>query len=66
MTAWQREFEQWAPDINVVTYIGDLTSREIVSRIVPFIFDNHFGFVLSTLFICRSGNMNGALPVQKD
>lgn len=31
MTAWQREFVQWAPDINVVTYIGDVTSRDIVS-----------------------------------
>lgn len=31
MTAWQREFQQWAPDINVVTYIGDVISRDIVS-----------------------------------
>lgn len=34
MTAWQREFQQWAPDINVVTYIGDLSSRDIVSYIL--------------------------------
>nr|XP_006823398.1 PREDICTED: LOW QUALITY PROTEIN: chromodomain-helicase-DNA-binding protein 2-like [Saccoglossus kowalevskii] len=27
MTAWQREFEIWAPDLNVVVYIGDLVSR---------------------------------------
>ncbi|XP_050554685.1 chromodomain-helicase-DNA-binding protein 1 isoform X2 [Spodoptera frugiperda] len=32
MTAWQREFEQWAPDINVVTYIGDLSSRDIIRQ----------------------------------
>ncbi|XP_077989573.1 chromodomain-helicase-DNA-binding protein 1-like isoform X2 [Glandiceps talaboti] len=27
MTAWQREFDAWAPDVNVVTYIGDIHSR---------------------------------------
>lgn len=37
MTAWQREFQQWAPDINVVTYIGDVVSRDIV-RVAEFIF----------------------------
>lgn len=40
MTAWQREFQQWAPDINVVTYIGDVVSRDIV-RVAEFIF-KHF------------------------
>ncbi|KOB74709.1 Chromodomain-helicase-DNA-binding protein 1, partial [Operophtera brumata] len=30
MTAWQREFVQWAPDINVVTYLGDVSSRDII------------------------------------
>lgn len=30
MTAWQREFQLWAPEINVVTYLGDVSSREIV------------------------------------
>lgn len=32
MTAWQREFQQWAPDVNVVTYLGDVVSRDIVSK----------------------------------
>ncbi|XP_041975672.1 chromodomain-helicase-DNA-binding protein 1 isoform X1 [Aricia agestis] len=32
MTAWQREFVQWAPDVNVVTYIGDVTSRDIIRQ----------------------------------
>ncbi|CAH2254792.1 jg15380 [Pararge aegeria aegeria] len=32
MTAWQREFAQWAPDINVVTYIGDVSSRHIIRQ----------------------------------
>ncbi|KAJ1526021.1 hypothetical protein ONE63_009194 [Megalurothrips usitatus] len=30
MTSWQREFAQWAPDINVVTYLGDVNSRTII------------------------------------
>ena len=33
MAAWQREFAQWAPQFNVVTYLGDVSSREIVSVI---------------------------------
>lgn len=32
MTAWQREFKIWAPDLNVVTYIGDVQSREIIRQ----------------------------------
>ncbi|XP_063395303.1 chromodomain-helicase-DNA-binding protein 1 isoform X1 [Cydia fagiglandana] len=32
MTAWQREFQQWAPDINVVVYIGDVISRDIIRQ----------------------------------
>jgi chromodomain-helicase-DNA-binding protein 1 len=32
MTAWQREFQIWAPDLNVVTYIGDVQSREIIRQ----------------------------------
>ena len=30
MTSWQREFEIWAPDINVVVYLGDTKSRQMV------------------------------------
>uniref|UniRef100_A0A336MTF9 Chromodomain-helicase-DNA-binding protein 1 n=1 Tax=Culicoides sonorensis TaxID=179676 RepID=A0A336MTF9_CULSO len=32
MTAWQREFQIWAPDMNVVTYLGDVGSREILRQ----------------------------------
>jgi chromodomain-helicase-DNA-binding protein 1 len=32
MTAWQREFQIWAPDMNLVTYIGDVQSREIIRQ----------------------------------
>ena len=27
MASWQREFQMWAPDMNVVVYIGDASSR---------------------------------------
>ncbi|XP_075063814.1 chromodomain-helicase-DNA-binding protein 2 isoform X2 [Mixophyes fleayi] len=30
LTSWQREFEMWAPEINVVVYIGDLGSRNTI------------------------------------
>ncbi|KAM8972310.1 chromodomain-helicase-DNA-binding protein 2 [Pelodytes ibericus] len=30
LTSWQREFEIWAPDINVVVYIGDMGSRNSI------------------------------------
>ncbi|XP_026286937.1 chromodomain-helicase-DNA-binding protein 1 isoform X2 [Frankliniella occidentalis] len=30
MTSWQREFALWAPKINVVTYLGDVISRNII------------------------------------
>ncbi|XP_050313166.1 chromodomain-helicase-DNA-binding protein 1 [Anthonomus grandis grandis] len=32
MTSWQREFAQWAPDMNFVTYLGDVQSREIIRQ----------------------------------
>lgn len=28
LVAWQREFVNWAPELNVVTYLGDVLSRE--------------------------------------
>ncbi|KAL6265265.1 hypothetical protein P5V15_002045 [Pogonomyrmex californicus] len=30
MTSWQREMSQWAPDMNFVTYLGDVNSRNII------------------------------------
>ncbi|KAG8189233.1 hypothetical protein JTE90_013762 [Oedothorax gibbosus] len=32
MTAWQREFEIWAPEMNVIVYVGDVTSRSIIRQ----------------------------------
>ncbi len=30
MAAWQKEFTQWAPQMNTVTYNGNAASREII------------------------------------
>ncbi|XP_029169357.1 chromodomain-helicase-DNA-binding protein 1 isoform X7 [Nylanderia fulva] len=30
MTSWQREMSQWAPDLNFVIYLGDVTSRNVI------------------------------------
>lgn len=34
---WEREFEMWAPDMYVVTYVGDKDSRAIIR-------ENEFSF----------------------
>lgn len=36
MAAWQLEFTRWAPQINVVTYVGDVSSRDIVRKQVHY------------------------------
>jgi len=30
ITAWQTQFQAWAPDINVITYIGTAAAREVI------------------------------------
>ncbi|VDM95865.1 unnamed protein product [Thelazia callipaeda] len=37
MASWQREFEMWAPDLNVVTYVGDVTSRDLIRQFEMFV-----------------------------
>ena len=32
VAAWQKEFSQWAPDMNTVTYLGDSRSRDIIRQ----------------------------------
>uniref|UniRef100_T1J6Q1 Chromodomain-helicase-DNA-binding protein 1 n=1 Tax=Strigamia maritima TaxID=126957 RepID=T1J6Q1_STRMM len=32
MAAWQKEFENWSPDMNVVVYLGDLSSRSTIRQ----------------------------------
>ncbi|XP_055613161.1 chromodomain-helicase-DNA-binding protein 1-like [Uranotaenia lowii] len=48
MTAWQREFAIWAPDMNVVTYLGDVASREIL-RQYEWCFDNSKRFKFNAI-----------------
>ncbi|XP_067119444.1 chromodomain-helicase-DNA-binding protein 1 isoform X4 [Centruroides vittatus] len=32
MASWQREFSQWAPEMNVVVYLGDVGSRNLIRQ----------------------------------
>ncbi|UMM12293.1 hypothetical protein L5515_001145 [Caenorhabditis briggsae] len=32
MAAWQKEFAQWAPDINLIIYMGDVVSRDMIRQ----------------------------------
>ncbi|EGT43478.1 hypothetical protein CAEBREN_09271 [Caenorhabditis brenneri] len=32
MAAWQKEFAQWAPDMNLVVYMGDVVSRDMIRQ----------------------------------
>ncbi|KAJ1978430.1 ATP-dependent DNA helicase Hrp3 [Dimargaris xerosporica] len=32
ITAWEREFERWAPDLNVISYTGDNRSRQAIRQ----------------------------------
>ncbi|XP_022671471.1 chromodomain-helicase-DNA-binding protein 1-like isoform X2 [Varroa destructor] len=37
LVAWQREFVNWAPEMNVVTYLGDVSSRELIREFEWFV-----------------------------
>jgi SNF2-related domain len=32
IAAWQSQFQTWAPDINVITYIGTAAAREVIRK----------------------------------
>jgi len=32
IAAWQSQFQTWAPDLNVITYIGTATAREVIRK----------------------------------
>ncbi|KAG6833521.1 hypothetical protein H0H87_005172 [Tephrocybe sp. NHM501043] len=32
ITAWQMQFTNWAPDMNVITYIGTASAREVIRK----------------------------------
>lgn len=47
IVAWQREFEKWAPEMNVIVYIGDVSSRTVVCQtIVCFVIISANDFLL--------------------
>lgn len=46
LTSWQREFCTWAPDMNVVVYLGDVLSRKTVQM--------HFNVNMGLCFLCSS------------
>lgn len=59
MAAWQKEFAQWAPYINVVTYIGDMTSRDMVKKFtLAFCVMIHFTCLFSS-YVNTSGATQG-------
>jgi chromodomain-helicase-DNA-binding protein 1 len=60
MTSWQREFAQWAPELNFVTYLGDVQSRDTVR-------DSHCkNWRIKLYFLAhRSDNTSGVTKVLK-
>jgi chromodomain-helicase-DNA-binding protein 1 len=32
IAAWQWQFQTWAPDLNVITYIGTASAREVIRK----------------------------------
>jgi len=32
IAAWQSQFQSWAPDLNVITYIGTASARDVIRR----------------------------------
>ena len=68
MTSWQREMSQWAPDMNFVTYLGDVTSRNVVCIICSSFFLNickNLRIKYIYIIYFRLESMNGVI-VQKD
>lgn len=51
---WEREFEMWAPDMYVVTYVGDKDSRAIIR-------ENEFTFEDNAI---RGGKKASRMKVQ--
>jgi len=53
---WEREFEMWAPDMYVVTYIGDKDSRAVTR-------ENEFSFEGNAI---RGGKKASKMKVRKN
>lgn len=58
MAAWQKEFAQWAPEMNLVVYMGDVVSRDmVINNICIFILKS--SFVDSSIrMVCRRNEEN--------
>lgn len=52
---WEREFEMWAPDMYVVTYVGDKDSRAVIR-------ENEFSFEGNAI---RGGKKASKMKVRK-
>ena len=59
LPSWQREFELWAPEFNLVVYIGDVSSRTMVRGVVGGVVASVTTFYVRCLalrvFICSLG-----------
>lgn len=53
---WEREFEMWAPDMYVVTYVGDKDSRAVIR-------ENEFSFEGNAI---RGGKKASKMKVRKN
>lgn len=52
INTWQSEFTSWAPQINVVVYIGDITSRNRVRTLTyGIVFINSSKFILGGILL---------------
>lgn len=45
LTSWQREIQLWAAQMNVVVYLGDISSRNMVLHLLH----TGYGFIDSSL-----------------
>lgn len=53
---WEREFEMWAPDMYVVTYVGDKDSRAVIR-------ENEFSFEDNAM---RGGKKASRMKVREE
>lgn len=48
VVAWQREFEMWAPEMNIIIYLGDITSRNMVGSCIHVVWSGWIGCHVSS------------------
>lgn len=64
LTSWQREFETWAPDMNVVVYLGDVMSRKTVGWVCARPLCVCWGFFFCFFVLKSSIHLCCVYPVQ--